>query len=112
MSNRVFVIVSSADREVVLEPGFLYPLNAKKKKWMDEVKVIIFGPAEKLVASDVKLQEKVKKLLAEGIEVMACKWCSDHWQISDQLEEIGIKVEYVGSVMSQLLQDGWASLTF
>ena len=32
--------------------------------------------------------------------------------ISDKLEEIGIKVEYVGSVISQLLQDGWASLTF
>jgi hypothetical protein len=112
MSAKVFVVVSSGDKEVVLEPGFLYPLNAAKKKWMDEVKVIIFGPAEKLVAHDVKLQEKVRKLLAAGVEVTACKWCADRWKISDKLEEIGIKVEYVGSVMSQLLKDGWASLTF
>jgi len=111
MATKVFVVVSSADREAILEPGLLYPLNAAKKKWMDEVKVIIFGPAEKVVAYDSEVQTKVKALLEAGIEVMACKWCSDAWRVSDKLEEVGIKVLYVGEVMSQLLKDGWASVT-
>ena len=112
MATKVFIVISSADKEVVLEPGLLYPLNAAKKKWMDEVKVIIFGPAEKLTADDSEVQGKLKELQEAGIEIMACKWCSDAWNITGKLEELGIKVIYVGAVMSQLLKDGWASLTF
>ena len=32
--------------------------------------------------------------------------------ISQKLEELGIQVVYVGSIISELLKDGWASLTF
>jgi hypothetical protein len=32
--------------------------------------------------------------------------------ITKKLEEIGVQVEYVGSIISDLLKDGWASLTF
>jgi hypothetical protein len=47
-----------------------------------------------------------------GIEILACKWCADRENITDMLEGLGIKVVYVGSIISQLLEDGWASLTF
>ena len=112
MANKVFVVLSSGDREVALEVGLVYPLNAAKKKWMDEVKLIIFGPSEKIVAYDAEVQGRIKELQAVGVEVMACKWCSDRMGISQILEDIGIKVVYVGSVMSELLREGWASLTF
>jgi hypothetical protein len=112
MATRVFVVVSSADKEVILEPGLLYPLNATKKKWLDEVKVIIFGPSEKVAAGDPEVQEKLKELQTAGVEIMACKWCADRWNITARLEEAGVKVVYVGSIMSQLLKDGWAALTF
>ena len=112
MATKVFVILSSGDREVALEVGLVYPLNAAKNKWMDEVKLIIFGPSEKVAAYDTKVQERLKKLQEAGVEVMACKWCADRMNITDKLEEVGIKVVYVGTVISQLLKDGWASLTF
>jgi len=112
MSNKVFVMLSSENREVALEVGLVYPLNAVKKHWMEEVKVIIFGPSEKIVAHDIEVQERVKELQAEGIEIMACKWCSDRMGISQILEDIGIKVVYVGSIISELLKKGWSSLTF
>lgn len=112
MAKNVFVILSSGDREVALEVGLVYPLNAAKNKWMDEVKVIIFGPSEKVVAYDTEVQGRIKELRDSGVEVMACKWCADRMNITSRLENIGIKVIYVGSVISQLLKDGWASLTF
>jgi len=112
MSNKVFIVLSSADKEVALEVGLVYPLNAIKKKWMDEVKVVIFGPSEKIVAYDAEVQERIRELQEVGIEVMACKWCSDRMGISKILEGIGIKVVYVGSIMSELLREDWASLTF
>ena len=112
MAKNIFVILSSGDREVALEVGLVYPLNAAKNKWMDEVKVIIFGPSEKVVAYDTEVQGRIKELRDSGVEVMACRWCADRMNITSRLENIGIKVIYVGSVISQLLKDGWASLTF
>jgi len=108
MATKVFVVLSSGDREVALEVGLVYPLNAAKKKWMDEVKL----PSEKVAAYDAEVQGRIKELLEAGIEVMACKWCADRMNITGILEDAGIKVVYVGSIMSELLKDGWASLTF
>ena len=112
MASKVFIVLGSGDREVALEVGLVYPLNAAKKKWMDEVKVIIFGPAEKVAAYDLEVQERLKELQEAGIEIMACKWCADRMNITGRLEEAGVKVVYVGTVISQLLKDGWASLSF
>jgi len=112
MATRLFVILSSGDREVALEVGLVYPLNAAKNKWMDEVKLIIFGPSERIAAYDTEVRGKIKELREAGIEVMACKWCADRMKITAALEEAGIKVVYVGSVISELIKDGWASLTF
>jgi hypothetical protein len=112
MATKVFILLSSGDKEVALEVGLVYPLNAAKNKWMDEVRVIIFGPAEKVVAYSQEVQERLKELQEAGVEIMACKWCADRMNITGILEEAGIKVVYVGSIISQLLKDGWASLTF
>ena len=112
MATKVFVVLSSSDREVALEVGLIYPLNAAKNKWVDEVKVIIFGPSEKVAAYDTEVQEKIKDLQNVGVEVLACKWCADRMNITSKLEEAGVKVVFVGSIISQLLKDGWTSLTF
>jgi len=112
MPSKVFALVCSGDREVALEVGLVYPLNAAKKGWMDEVKVIFFGPSEKLAASDAEVQGRIKEILEAGVEVLACKWCADRMGITEKLEAAGIKVVYVGSVISDLLKEGWASLTF
>ncbi len=112
MASKVLVIISSADREVALEVGLPYPLNAAKNQWLDEVKVVFFGPSEKLAGSDMEVQLKIKELQEHGVEVMACKYCSDRMDISKLLEKQGIKVIYVGPVISQLIKDGWATLSF
>jgi len=112
MATKVFVVVSSGDKEVVKGPALMYPLNATKRKWMDEVKVILFGPAEKLAAHDAEIQAKLDELRGAGIEIIACKALADAWNITGALEEKGIEVVYVGSIISQLIQDDWASITF
>ena len=65
-----------------------------------------------VVQYDAEVQERIKELQKVGIEVLACKWCSDRMRISQKLEELGIQVVYVGSIISELLKGGWASLTF
>ena len=112
MATKLFVLLSSGDREVALEVGLVYPFHAADEKWLDEVKLIIFGPSEKLAAYDTEVQEMLKDLQGAGVEVIACKWCADRMEITDLLEKAGIKVVYVGPIISQMIKDGWASLTF
>jgi hypothetical protein len=112
MADKLMVILSSADREVALEVGLVYPLNAKKHGWMEEVKLIVFGPSEKLAAYDKEVQERLKEMSELGIEVIACKWCADRMKITEALENAGFKVVYVGPIITELLKAGWASLTF
>ena len=110
--NKLLVIWSSADREVALHNVFMYTHNAKKRGWWEEVRLLLWGPSDSLLAQDAELQDGIRAMQADGVEVLACKWCSDRMGISEKLEAIGIKVEYVGSIISNLLKDGWASLTF
>jgi len=112
MGTKVFVILTSGDREVALEVGLVYPLNAIKNRWMDEVKLIIFGPSERIAAHDMEVRGRIDELRKAGIEVMACKWCADRMKITAALEDAGIKVVYVGPIICHMLKDGWASLTF
>ena len=50
--------------------------------------------------------------MSAGIQVMACKHCSDGFGVTETLEALGLDVVYVDGVISQLLKDGWASLPF
>lgn len=92
--------------------GLVYPLNAAKNKWMDEVKVIVFGPASRNVAHDAEVQGMLKDCEAAGIEVLVCKWCADKLGVTEAIKQAGFKVLYVGEIMSRLMKEGWSTLTF
>jgi DNA-3-methyladenine glycosylase I len=79
---------------------------------IEEVKVIFFGPSEKLAAFDVNVQEKIKELKEYGVEVLAYKWCSDRIGITAQLEAQGISVVYISPAISNLIKEDWAQLPF
>ncbi len=106
------MILSSADLEVHNELSFKYAYNAKKQGWMDEVRVILWGPTEEIAANNQEFQEQVRLLLDADIEVIACKACSDNYGVSDKLEKIGISVHYVGTLITQMLKEDWKQLTF
>ena len=112
-SSKLFVLWTSGDKEVALPgPAFLYPTYSKSKGWWDEIRFIVFGPSEKLLAEDAEIQENIKKMQEAGVEVIACKWCADKYGITEKIESLGIKVFYVGEIMTEMLKGGWATLTF
>jgi hypothetical protein len=112
LANKLFVILARGDKEVALEMALFYPYTLAKEKYLDEVKVILFGPSEKLVARDKNVQKRIKKLQEVNVAISACKYCSDRMGVSDKLEKLGITVEYVSKGIAQMIKDGWASLSF
>ena len=110
MSSKLLVIVASGDREKVLT-ALMYARNAIKNSWLDDVKVVFFGPSEKLAAEDMEVSAKAKEIAAIG-ESIACKAISDKQGVSDNLAKLGIKIEYVGTIISNLIKDGYAPMVW
>jgi hypothetical protein len=110
--NKLLVVWSSADREVALLNVFMYTHNAKRRGWWDEVRLLLWGPSDRLVAEDAELQDELRAMMADGVEVMACKACSDRLGTTEALEQLGVNVFYAGTALTEMLKEGWKTLTY
>ena len=110
--SRLAVVWSSGDPEVAHRVCFMYTDNAKKKKWFDEVTLIVWGPSARLLAGDQDLQAKIKAMLEDGIKVQACIACADSYGVTEQLRKLGIEVKPMGQPLTDLIKGGWHILTF
>jgi hypothetical protein len=110
--EKLLVLWSSGDREVATKMVFMYTLNAKLRGWWNDVSLIVWGPSAKLVSQDKELQAKIKEIKDAGVELLACKACSDSYGVSDALEKLGIDVKYMGEPLTQVLKGNDKIITF
>jgi hypothetical protein len=110
MSSNVLIVLSTGEKEKALT-GILYAVNAQKNKWLEDVKVIFFGPFEKLVCEDDEVVDAASQLLEYQTPV-ACKFLSDQDRVSDKLSELGFDVQYVGSMISDYIKKGYTPMVF
>lgn len=64
------------------------------------------------MTQDEELQAYVKNMKEYGVELLACKACSDSYGASDALEKLGISVIFMGEPLTSMLKDGWTTITF
>jgi hypothetical protein len=83
----------------------MYAKNTLKYGWLEDVKTILFGPSEQLVANDPALKEI--RTTADGI---ACKFISDNESTSESLEQLGLQIEYVGTIIADLIKEGYVPM--
>ena len=110
MSSKVSVIIGSGDKGKALA-GLMYARNALKYKWLDDVKVVFFGPSEQIAAYDDEVRKMVMDI-ADFTDCFACKAISDSKGVSEKLEETGMKIEYVGTIISDLLKEGYIPMVW
>ena len=110
MASKAMVIISTAEKQKALT-GIMYAVNAQKNKWIDDMKVIFFGPFENLICEDKDVVKAASQLLDYQTPI-ACKFLSDRNGISDELEDLGVNVDYVGSLISGYLAEGYIPLVF
>lgn len=111
MSDKVLIIISTAEAEKA-QTGMMYALNALKKGWMKDVKLILFGPSENLILKDKEMQDFLKQYLELTEKVVACKFIADRDNTTAQIEASGIKVEYVGEMISDLIKEGYIPMVW
>jgi len=103
--DTLVVVWSSGDREVATKMAFMYALNAKRRGWWKHVTLIVWGPSAKLLTEDSELQGRIEEMREAGVELKACKACSDTYGVSESLEKLGVEVQYMGEPFTQILKD-------
>ena len=110
MASKLLVIIATGDREKALA-GLMYTRNVLKNKWLDDVKVVFFGPFEKLATLDDEIVWFIKDII-ERCDCFACKAISDKAGVSEKLREAGVEVEYVGTIVSNAIEEGYLPMVW
>lgn len=104
--DELVVIWTSGDREVALKMAFMYAFNCKRFNWgWKNVTLVVWGPSAKLLAEDKELQEHIIEMKEKGVNLLACKKCSDMYRVSPDLKRLGIEVKYMGKSLTDYLRD-------
>jgi hypothetical protein len=111
--TNLLLLWTTADREVALNMIFMYGHNSRKHGWWEQVHLLIWGPAQKLILADEALKAELREMQDAGVEALACKACSDRYGVSDDLTALGVNVLYTGELLTNTVKsDEWAVLTF
>ena len=72
---------------------------------------MVWGPSAKLLTEDKELQDYMQRIMEVGVEVRACKGCTDQYGVSEKLEALGITVLYIGKEFTDYIRQGRNVLT-
>ena len=110
MNDKLLIIIATKDKEKALT-ALAYAHNTIKYNWLSDVKVIFFGPFENLITSDADVAKEVAAI-AQLTGTTACKFLSDRDGISEEIAKLGIAVDYVGTIISDHIKDGYVPMVW
>jgi hypothetical protein len=109
--KHLYVLWTSGDPITADKMVFMYTINALAHGWWEEVTLVIWGGSTQLVSENEAIQQRVIDAMDAGVYVTACKGCSDQLGVSNQLEALGVDVQYLGTALSNVLKNDEALLT-
>jgi len=111
--NGVAIVWTSGDPDVAHRMVLMYAGAAKRNGWFEEVRLVIWGPSQRLVVGDKDIRASIDRLRESGVVVEACLACADLYGIADDLRDAGLEVRYMGQPLTEWLKsDGWAVMTY
>lgn len=110
--DKLVVLWTSDDPYVAERVALMYTHAAKTNQWFDEVTLIVWGPSAKLVAENLKIQDKLRDMQKDGINIEACIVCAEAYEVADVLVKLGLDVKAMGRPLTDYLKSGAKVLTF
>ncbi|PWD97915.1 DsrE family protein [Marinilabilia rubra] len=111
-TEKVAVLWTSGDVEVAEKVVLMYTKGAKMNGWFEEIVLVVWGPSTKLLATNVSLQNRVKELIEAGVKVKACSVCAGEYNVTSDLENVGLEVIPMGPPLTDYLKTDWRILSF
>ena len=105
--DKLAILWTTPDRDVAMHFALMYPRVSKQHDWWDVVRVILWGPSGKLLATDEELQLYIKTMIDNGVEVLACKGSAGIYGVEEKLIDLGIEVIYMGKPLTDMIKSDW-----
>jgi hypothetical protein len=110
--ERLNILWTSGDPDVAHRVGLMYTHAAKANGWFPEVRLIVWGPSQRLLVADKDIQAKVAAMRESGVVVEACIACANSYGVADDLRELGLEVKPMGGPLSDILKNDEHLITF
>ena len=111
-SDKLVIVWTSDDPYTAERMVLMYGHAAKTAGWFDEVTLVIWGPSAKMVAENIKIQEKLKAMQNDGVEIRACIVCANIYEVTEELKALDFDVQGMGVPLTEYLKKGAHVLTF
>ena len=106
MPSKLIIIVTQAEENAIWT-GLFTAINCTRNAFMDDIRLVLWGPSEKVIAENPELQKMIREHLSLGKPVWACKTCSDRYGVTKAMEALGCNVDYMGAVVTGWLKEGF-----
>ena len=104
--DKINILWTTDNTETVFNMLIMYAINSKIKGWWKNVNVIIWGASAKLVGTNTQVQSEVLEMIRQGVQIEACKECSDRFEVTERLLKLGITVRYMGEPLTEYIKSG------
>ena len=104
--NTARILWTTDNKDTAINMICLYAHNAKLKGWIQNVQILVWGASQTLISQDKELQEKIKTMIKDGVEVIACKKCAQDLGVEDTLIACDMQVYYTGELLSSWIKEG------
>ena len=109
--RKILIILSTAEREKAMA-GLMFAKNTHENHVFDEVRVVLFGPFERLLVEDKEIRDlgaEIFKIIAHPV---ACTTFADDPVVSDAIKSLGCEIDQVGGIISECIRNGYVPLVF
>lgn len=111
-TDKLVIVWTSDDPYLAERMVLMYAHAAKTAGWFKEVTIIIWGPSTKMVSENLKIQEKLKAMQKDGVEIQACIACATAYGVVDELKSLDFEVKGMGKPLTDYLKSDAKVLTF
>jgi hypothetical protein len=103
--TKLTVLWTSGDPDVAHRVALMDTHAAQQRGWFEEVRLIVWGPSQRILVGDKDLKEKLAAMREDGVVVEACIACANSFGVADQLRALELPVKPMGSPLTEYLKD-------
>lgn len=111
MNTELFILWTNDNLITTEKMLFMYAHNAIKRGWWEKITIIIWGATSALTASNKNVQAKIKEMISDGVEFIACEACAEQLEVVQELRGLGIEVFHTGEKLTEIIKSGKKLIT-
>jgi hypothetical protein len=85
LSSKLVIIVTQGEEDAIWT-GLFMAIKCTENSYMDDIRLVLWGPSEKAIAENKEFQDMVHEYLELGKPVWACRTCSERYGVAEAME--------------------------